>query len=328
MPVELELIHVDVQTIHTKIRCLVSDNSFNFTLVYGNHTISDRRPLWDSLIEFVPQDEPALVSGDFNNVMAEDEIVGGNAPTEYEVKNMVDTCALLGLEDVMSTGCRFKRSEGGILSKIDRAMVNEAWYASGYMAATEYLPPGAYTDHSPVITTLFGNISSYPKPFKFFNFWLKHDKFNELMEQKWPASVVGMAQYKLAERCRLFKSHLRAFNFQEFSDLSNRAKVAAEILEELQKRTDWDISNVEQREQIQDQRKISAYLADSERAYFEQKAKLKYSLLSDRGTSFFHSLVNRNNTRNYIACLHRNDGSIIKDQAEIIRDFVEYFTNL
>ncbi|KAL1554772.1 hypothetical protein AAHA92_15296 [Salvia divinorum] len=62
--VALELINVDVQTIHTKIRCLISNNCFYFTLIYGNHTIPDRRPLSDSLIEYVPHDEPSLVSGE------------------------------------------------------------------------------------------------------------------------------------------------------------------------------------------------------------------------------------------------------------------------
>ena len=100
--VELEVINIDVQTIHTKIRCLASNHSFHFTLVYGEHTIPDRRGLWDSLIEHVQQGEPTLVSGDFNNVMAADERVGGIVPTEYEIKNMVDTCALLGLEDIMA----------------------------------------------------------------------------------------------------------------------------------------------------------------------------------------------------------------------------------
>ncbi|XP_042009116.1 nucleolin 1-like [Salvia splendens] len=72
----------------------------------GEPGSTHRHPLWESLVEHVMQDEPTLVSGDFNNVLAEDERVGGSVPTEYEIKNMVDTCALLGLEDIMATGCK------------------------------------------------------------------------------------------------------------------------------------------------------------------------------------------------------------------------------
>ncbi|XP_042041255.1 uncharacterized protein LOC121786687 [Salvia splendens] len=203
--VELEPIRVEQQAIYAKIRCLTSNNLFHFVLVYVLHTIPDRRPHWDSLVEHVMQDEPTLVSGDFNNVLAEDERVGGSVPTEYEFKNIVDTCALLGLEDIMATGCKYTWTNHTISSKIDRAMNNDAWFTKGYLASTEFLPSGPYTDHSPAVTTLFGNIVSYPKPFKFFNFWLKHARFNKLVEVHWASTVRGKAQFVLAERGKEFK---------------------------------------------------------------------------------------------------------------------------
>ncbi|XP_042056358.1 uncharacterized protein LOC121800935 [Salvia splendens] len=233
--VELEPIRLEEQAIYAKIRCLTSNNSFHFVLVYGLHTIPDGRPLWDSLVEHVMQDEPTLVSGDFNNVLADDERIGGTVPTEYEIKNMVDTCALLGLEDIMSTGCKYTWTNHAISSKIDRAMINDAWFTKGYLASTEFSPSGSYTDHSPAVTTLFGNIVSYPKPFKFFNFWLKHAGFNKLVEDNWSSNIRGKAQYVLAERGNEIKKHLKEFNFKEFSELSKRAKEAGEKLEAMQK---------------------------------------------------------------------------------------------
>ena len=117
------------------------------------------------------------------------------------------------------------------------------------------------------------------------------------MEEKWLAHVEGTTQYRLAERCKLFKAHLKSFNFQEFSDLSKRAKEATETLERLQLREDIDTKNMVLRDQIMCQKKIAAYLIESERAYFEQIAKLKFLLLGDQGTSLFHSLVKRNNAQ-------------------------------
>lgn len=326
--VELEPTLVEEQAIYARIRCLTSNNSFNFILVYGAHTIPDRRPLWDSLIDHVLQDQPTLLSGDFNNVLAEDERVGGVPPREFEIKNMVDTCALLGLEDIMSTGCKFTWTNRTISSKIDRAMVNEAWFSKGYLATTDFLPSGAYTDHSPAVTTLFGNVVSFPKPFKFFNFWLKHAGFNKLVEENWATEVRGTAQFVLAERGKKFKVHLKDFNFKEFSEIAKRAKEAADELDAMQKLADVDTANIPLRNQIIRQKKKTAYLQNSEREYYVQKAKFKHSILSDRCTSFFHSLVKRNNSRNYIAFLHRSDGSVTWDQEVIIKDFVDYFSTL
>ncbi|XP_041995804.1 uncharacterized protein LOC121745925 [Salvia splendens] len=242
--VELEPIRVEEQAIYAKSRCLTSNNSFHFVLVYGLHTIPDRRPLWDSLVEHVMQDEPTFVSGDFNNVLAEDERVGGSVPTEYEIKNMVDTC------------------------------------------------------------------------------------FNKLVEVNWASNIRGKAQFVLVERGKEFKKHLKEFNVKEFSELSKRAKEAGVKLETLQKQTDRDTTDLALRVQITNQKKKTAYIENSEWEYYKQKAKFKHLLLSDRSTSFFHSLVNRNNSRNYIAFLYRRDSTITGEQEEIISEFMEFYSTL
>ncbi|XP_042023164.1 uncharacterized protein LOC121770513 [Salvia splendens] len=279
--VTLEPIRVEEQAIYTKIRCLTSNNTFHFVLVYGLHTIPVIDPLWDSLVKHVVKDEPTLVSSDFNNVLAEDERVEGSVHTEYEIKNMVDTCALLGLEDIMSMGCKYTCKNHAISSKIDRAMINDAWFTKGYVASTEFLPSRPYTDHSPTVTTLFE-----------------------------------------------FKKHLKQFNIKEFSELSKRVKETGEKLEALQKQADRDTSDLALRVQITNQKKKTAYLEKFEREYFKQKAIFKHLLLSDRSTSFFHSLVKRNNSRNYIAFLYRRDGTITRDQEEIISEFVKFYSTL
>ena len=101
---------------------------------------------------------------------------------------------------------------------------------NGYFASTGIMLPGRYSDHSPAVTTLFSNIVSYPKPFKFFNFRLMHAnaRFNEHMDEKWHVPLPVTAQFMLAERGKQFKSHLKAFNFKEFNELSKRAKEVAE----------------------------------------------------------------------------------------------------
>ena len=104
--VDVEPISIGQQTINAKIRCLISNNYFNFSLVYGLYNPTKRLPMWDSLIEFIVEEQPGLVSGDLNCVMAPDERVGDRIATEYEMKDPIDTCALLGLKDVPYTGCK------------------------------------------------------------------------------------------------------------------------------------------------------------------------------------------------------------------------------
>lgn len=69
-------------------------------------------------------------------------------------------------------------------------------------------------------------------------------------------------------------------------------------------------------------------MEQAERNFYFKKEKSKHLLLNDKETFFFHSLVKRNNTRNYISCLCRDDGTIIRDQETIAKEFVAYYTNL
>ncbi|XP_041999942.1 uncharacterized protein LOC121749439 [Salvia splendens] len=264
--------------------------------------------MWDSLIEFIGDDQPALVSGDLNCVTAPEERKRDRVSTEYKMKDPIDTCALLGLSDVPYTGCNFTWTNGTTFSKIDRVLANAAWHDSRFLASTIFSPTGAHSDHSPAITTLFEDIVSFPKPFKFFNFWTNHAGYGPLVEEKWTENFSGTAQYILAGKRKAFKQHLKNFNFKETSFISIRAKNATDELERLQIQLDADTSN----RGLQARIKILKLEANSwglwERQVFSQKAKLKHLLLSDRNTSFFHSLVNKNIALNYVAFVCGDNG--------------------
>ncbi|XP_047953408.1 uncharacterized protein LOC125199446 [Salvia hispanica] len=117
----LEVVNTEQQAIHTKIRCIRSRNSFLFSLVYGLHSPETRQPLWDSMLDFGLQGLPYLVSGDFNAVVHVDERRGFRKPDNREMDGPIQACAILGLQDVPSTGCFFTWTNGHVFSKIDRA---------------------------------------------------------------------------------------------------------------------------------------------------------------------------------------------------------------
>lgn len=165
-------------------------NDFKFSIVYDLYTDGDRDRIWSSVINFCGQVDPFLISGDFNCVMSQEERTGGTRRTpNKESRGLVEMCALLGVEDVTSTGCEFTWTNGWVFSKIDRIMVNEGWHNAGYLINARFPPPGARTDHSPAIASLFGELRSFPKPFKFFNFWLTNAGFDLLLKKNWRIPV-------------------------------------------------------------------------------------------------------------------------------------------
>lgn len=70
-----------------------------------------------------------------------------------------------------SIGCFFT------WSKLDRAMVNEAWTHGGSNSFANFLPSGCLSDHSPCIVSLFGKVDKKKIPFRFFNMWTNHEDF-------------------------------------------------------------------------------------------------------------------------------------------------------
>ena len=144
---DLEVSSMEQQVIHTKIRCVRSRNSFLFSLVYGLHSPDIRQTLWDSLVDFGLQGMPYLVSGDFNAVMHVDERRGFRKLDNREMDGPIEACAILGLQDVTSTGCAFTWTNGHVFSKIDRAMVNQELLDAANIVNTKFLPSGFQTDH-------------------------------------------------------------------------------------------------------------------------------------------------------------------------------------
>ncbi|KAL7207896.1 hypothetical protein ACSBR1_029779 [Camellia fascicularis] len=71
-----------------------------------------------------------------------------------------------------------------IATKIDRVLVNEAWL-DVFPASTATFFPSNISDHSPAMVTVFDEVVSSKKPFKFFDFWAKHHDFLPVISQVW-----------------------------------------------------------------------------------------------------------------------------------------------
>lgn len=157
------------------------------------------------------------------------------------------------------------------------------------------MPAGFQTDHSPAKSKIFGDVKTYPNPFKFFNYWMSHAGFKTLLEEKWPRLVVGSKQFIMFQRCKAFKQDLREFIFKEFSKISERAKQATEELEDAQLAADQDTDNVALPDHLKMLKQKAELLTNSERKFYSQKAGIKNLIQGDKNTAFFHSMVKTNN---------------------------------
>lgn len=134
-----------------------------------------------------------------SSILEEGERLGKNRVSSYEVQDFLNYCVDLGLADINYSGSRYTWSNGHVWSKIDRAMCNQQWLSDGLFAKAHFYPPDFTSDHSPCIVSLF-DMPRKPRPsFMFFNMWVDHDSFMNLVQQRWNTQFMGTKQFTLLE---------------------------------------------------------------------------------------------------------------------------------
>ncbi|XP_010054841.2 uncharacterized protein LOC104443197 [Eucalyptus grandis] len=189
------------QAIHGHLRSITDGTSFYLSVVYVEHSFVLRRPLWAKLNHYslLYTNEPWIVAGDFNAIRyASDRADRSN----YWIPAFEDfgNCLIqAGLDDLRFVGNRFTwaASSGPNRKqrKIDRVVVNSAWNSTFSYSEASFLAPGV-SDHSPMVVRILPTPNNR-KPFKFFNFWMAHPNFFELVARVWDSSYVGSPMYLL-----------------------------------------------------------------------------------------------------------------------------------
>ncbi|XP_074579559.1 uncharacterized protein LOC141836051 [Curcuma longa] len=200
-----------------------------------------------------------------------------------------------GIEDLRFTRCRFTWTNGHVVSKLDRVMmVNALWLEQDRSSYVEFRPLGVISDHTSCLVAILDSSERRSKPFKFFNMWTTHPRFMQTVQQCWAS----------------------------FSGGTERARVAQQHLLEVQQRT---LAQGWVDEEFQEARKAADRLTQVEYLFYQQRAKHQYFMEVDRPTTFFHSMVKRNNKRREIVAIERGDGSLATTQEDVAREFVAHF---
>ncbi|XVE49188.1 hypothetical protein DITRI_Ditri01bG0062400 [Diplodiscus trichospermus] len=108
-----------------------------------------------------------------------------------------------------------KQVDGFLARKLDRVLVNDVWLEKIVDSTVEFLPPEV-SDHSPDLLQFRQTMVSPPKPFKFFNYWVKHPEFLMLVESSWRKPINGNPMVILHRKLKRLKEDLKAFNKAHF----------------------------------------------------------------------------------------------------------------
>ncbi|XP_020266679.1 uncharacterized protein LOC109842189 [Asparagus officinalis] len=131
--------------------------------------------------------------------------------------------------------------------------------------------------------------------------WAKHSEFVPTVSRIWQTKIRGYAMYSVYTKLKLLKNELKDLNKRYYSNISEQEKNC-----------------------------ITSYnnLLDCELSFYQQKARILWSVQGDRCTSYFHSVIKSKRDQNRILMLYNSAGEKLSDEEKITSEFITFYKNL
>ncbi|XVF59895.1 hypothetical protein PTKIN_Ptkin07bG0312600 [Pterospermum kingtungense] len=121
-----------------------------------------------------------------------------------------------------------------------------------------------------------GGEKSWTKPFKFFNFWVRHADFMKTIEDSKRVQFEGNPLYALHLKLKHLKKALRCFNKTHFGKISSKVKDKRKELATIQRKI---MDGLVSFEVMKEESKVRAELKDllfAGESYYIQKARVQW----------------------------------------------------
>ncbi|GLT63476.1 hypothetical protein SLA2020_360390 [Shorea laevis] len=320
-----QVIHASVQvTFHPSF----SNFSWNLSAIYGRPQFEIRSTLWENLKQFSQIiNDPWVVIGDFNDVIAQNEKFGGNPVPQYRIRaysECMNSCELL---DIGFVGPKFtwvnKRNGHHLIrERLDRAWANPSWKIMFPEASLLHLPR-VYSDHCPILLCLD---QPYPslnrRPFRLEKFWLEHESFKDLVASSWTSSDLTIAECSVA-----FQNIVKLWSKTTFDNLHKKKKELIARLGGIQRYLQTKDSSFLSELEKSLTKEYQDILKYEEDMWF-MKSRVQWIQNGDRNSRFFHVSALKRRTCNRILGLKDGSGSWTSDSSIIESIVSSHFKGL
>ncbi|XP_021771467.1 uncharacterized protein LOC110735585 [Chenopodium quinoa] len=208
--------------------------------VYGWPEKEHKHKTWSLLKNLYNSYEyPVVFFGDFNEILTEDEKVGGVPRAERCMDGFREAMDSMGVRDLGFKGCKFTWQRGLSVSNLVRERLDRGLASGGWCT----LFPGASVINSPIVVKLFdhGPIvikvdgstdgGRDKKLFIFEKHWLSRTECEGVVKDYWSSAYNDPIQTKIAG-CA---AALSSWAGKTFGDIKKRKRKAEEELKEIQK---------------------------------------------------------------------------------------------
>ncbi|XP_028091363.1 uncharacterized protein LOC114291701 [Camellia sinensis] len=331
---KIQKLHESDQYIFCEVHDLTTDYTFRVCFVYAENKHEVRKEFFESMVNIsqAQSNIPLVILGDFNAIRFPYEKSGGSTGWSKD-KEEFNSCILQAeLVDLSYGGCQFtwanKRTSGDyIASKIDRVLVNEAWLDAFPASFATFLPSGI-SDHSPAVVHISDKVTSFKKPFKYFDFWADHEDFSSVVSTIWNQYIQGVPMFRVCQKLKNLKPALKALNKKDFSDITTRVHTSRSELLSAQCKLDKDPSNTSLQQLERTFYKKYVDLLVVEESLAHQKSRVQWLSQGDSNSRFFFKTIKGNINRGKILSLEMMDGKKSSEPKDIHNAFIDFFSGL
>nr|XP_043639247.1 uncharacterized protein LOC122610317 [Erigeron canadensis] len=182
------------QVMHAQVIYKIDKKAMFCSFVYADNYYKNRRELWQNLSrhKVLVGNRPWVILGDFNSSLNLEDSFSGSSSISIGMREFKECVEMIEMFDINSMGLHYtwnqKPKKGvGILKKIDRIMGN-IFFTDLFPTSCAIFQPYRVSDHSPCVLKLPSVSRPWAKPFKFANFLVNKDEYNDIVEKAWKES--------------------------------------------------------------------------------------------------------------------------------------------
>ncbi|XP_060177915.1 uncharacterized protein LOC132607856 [Lycium barbarum] len=326
--VDLVMLHVHPQFLHCTLKDLTNALVFEFTVVYGKHTIIDRQPLWQDLEGMDVKIQLSWsIMGDFNVILGEEDRIGGRQVQDVEVMDSNKLLDNTGLTIMNSVGRFFPWTNSHVHNRIDRALVNSVWMNIWPQVEVEVKDP-QFSDHALLSVTIGPVQRQGAKPFRFLNHLCKHKKIMSIVQETSEKLVHNTSMARVWTKLKPTKEVMKSLNIHEFSIEENRIQDTRQQLQETQEKLIVIFNNPS----LFAQEKVLKHELEKwimvEESILKQKSRVLWLKLGDSNLTYFHANIKSRIAQNHITRLVSATGELLTTNLEIENEAIGFYVNL
>uniref|UniRef100_A0A803P8Z3 RNase H type-1 domain-containing protein n=1 Tax=Cannabis sativa TaxID=3483 RepID=A0A803P8Z3_CANSA len=310
--------------------------SFHFTGFYGVPDATNRSASWTLLRRLgdVAPLQPWLTIGDFNEILSNNDKLGGALRRESQMDAFRTTLDGCSLHEVPYTGDHFtwiknRTALDTIKERLDWCFVNNHWDSSFHLPTVEHLDY-YHSDHRAIVVSFSFGAAVDPQGkskgcFRFEKLWLADPESADIISQSWFNSPSTDPISAVVTNLNLCAKNLQSWHINKYGRMKKNIKNMQAQVAELNNAT---VRTSTQLTDLQSAETILEELLEQEEVYWQQRSRVDWLASGDRNTKFFHAKASSRKNNNKIKFLYNDLGQKVVSPTAIAAVVQDYFAEI